>query len=46
MGENVCAHIGELIEDARLEIHGIKGEKIVSTPLSELKEAWQQPLRW
>jgi phosphoribosylformylglycinamidine synthase len=46
MGDNICAVIGEFTEDDKLEIHGIKGEKIVSTPLAELKEAWQQPLRW
>jgi phosphoribosylformylglycinamidine synthase II len=46
MGENVCAAIGGLTEDDRLEVYGIKGEKVVSSPLSELKEAWQKPLRW
>jgi phosphoribosylformylglycinamidine synthase II len=46
MGENVCAAIGELTGDDRLQVYGIKGEKVVSAPLSELKEAWQKPLRW
>jgi phosphoribosylformylglycinamidine (FGAM) synthase-like enzyme len=46
MGEVVCAVIGEVTEDARLQIYGISGEKIVSASMVELKEAWQQPLRW
>jgi phosphoribosylformylglycinamidine synthase len=46
MGENVFAAIGEFTEDTGLQVYGIKGEKVVSAPLSELKEAWQQPLRW
>jgi len=46
LGETVFAVIGEVTEDDNLEIYGIKGEKVVSTPLAELKEAWQKPLRW
>jgi phosphoribosylformylglycinamidine synthase II len=46
MGESVCAAIGELTEDDRLQVYGIKGERVVSAPLIELKEAWQKPLRW
>jgi phosphoribosylformylglycinamidine synthase II len=46
MGENICAAIGEFTEDDRLQVYGIKGEEVVSAPLSELKEAWQKPLRW
>jgi phosphoribosylformylglycinamidine synthase II len=46
MGDSICAHIGEFTNDDRLQVYGIRGEKVVSAPLSELKEAWQQPLRW
>jgi phosphoribosylformylglycinamidine (FGAM) synthase-like enzyme len=46
MGENVCAHIGEFNKSDKLEVYGIDGEKVVSATLSELKEAWQKPLRW
>jgi phosphoribosylformylglycinamidine synthase II len=46
LGENVYAAIGKFTEDDGLEVYGIKGEKVVSTPLAELKEAWQKPLRW
>ncbi len=40
------AAIGKLTKSDRLEVSGIEGEKIVSLPLAELKEAWQRPLRW
>jgi phosphoribosylformylglycinamidine (FGAM) synthase-like enzyme len=40
------AAIGKLTKGDNLEVYGIKGEKIVSLPLAELKEAWQKPLRW
>ncbi len=46
LGEAICAAIGELNKSDRLEVYGIKGEKLISTPLAELKEAWQKPLRW
>ena len=46
MGEVIFAAIGEVTKADRLEVYGIKGEKVVSTPLAELKEAWQKPLRW
>jgi phosphoribosylformylglycinamidine synthase II len=40
------AAIGEVTKDDKLEIYGVKGERVVSTPFAELKEAWQQPLGW
>jgi phosphoribosylformylglycinamidine synthase II len=40
------AAIGKVTKSDGLEVYGIKGEKIVSLPLAELKEAWQKPLRW
>jgi phosphoribosylformylglycinamidine synthase II len=40
------AAIGEVTKSDRFEVYGIKGERVVSTPLAELKEAWQKPLRW
>lgn len=46
LGENVYAAIGEVTKGDRLEVYGIKGERVVSAPLAELKEAWQKPLRW
>lgn len=41
-----CAAIGEVISDRRFEVYGLKGERVLSAPLAELKEAWQKPLRW
>jgi phosphoribosylformylglycinamidine synthase len=40
------AAIGEVKKSGTLEIYGVNGEKIVSTLIAELKEAWQKPLGW
>ena len=40
------AAIGEVARTEVLEIYGLDGEKVVDAALSELKEAWQKPLRW
>jgi phosphoribosylformylglycinamidine synthase II len=40
------AAIGEVTRGDRFEVYGIKGERVVSIALAELKEAWQEPLRW
>jgi phosphoribosylformylglycinamidine synthase II len=40
------AAIGQVTKGDKFEVYGIDGEKVVSTPLAELKEAWQKPLRW
>jgi phosphoribosylformylglycinamidine synthase subunit PurSL len=40
------APIGHVNQEEVLEIHGLNGDIIVKSPLSELKEAWQKPLRW
>jgi hypothetical protein len=34
------------MSDISLKIYGLSGEQVLSTPLAELKEAWQNPLRW
>lgn len=39
-----CACIGEVLDDARLEIHSQR--PWVRAPVAALKEAWQRPLRW
>lgn len=44
-----CAHIGQVTAAANLEITTQAGgarQAVISAPLSMLKEAWQQPLRW
>jgi phosphoribosylformylglycinamidine synthase len=40
------AKIGTTVADQRLRIAGADGEWLVWAKLSELKEAWQKPLRW
>lgn len=40
------AAIGQVTQGNRFEVYGINGENVVSVALSELKEAWQKPLRW
>ncbi len=40
------AAVGQVADSEVLEIYGLNGNKIVSASLSELKEAWQKPLRW
>ena len=38
--------LGHTVKEPRLRIAGAKGEWVVWTNLTELKEAWQKPLRW
>jgi phosphoribosylformylglycinamidine synthase len=38
--------LGRTVKEPRLRIVGANGEWIVWSNLSELKEAWQKPLRW
>jgi phosphoribosylformylglycinamidine synthase II len=40
------AAIGEVTKGDRFEVYGIRGKRVVSIALAELKEAWQKPLRW
>jgi len=40
------AVIGQVSNSETLDIYGMNGRKIVSKSLSQLKEAWQKPLRW
>jgi phosphoribosylformylglycinamidine synthase len=46
MTEVDCAAIGEVTGAKKLEVFGLSGESVLSATLSELKEAWQKPLRW
>jgi len=41
-----CAAIGKVANTETFEVIGLKGNKVLSAPLNELKEAWQRPLRW
>jgi len=46
MSGSPCAAIGRVMEADAVEVTGLKGTIVISAPLSELKEAWQKPLRW
>jgi phosphoribosylformylglycinamidine synthase len=38
--------IGQTVREPRLRIAGANGEWLIWSSLSDLKEAWQKPLRW
>ena len=40
------AVIGQVTNSEALEIYGLDGHQIVLKSLSQLKEAWQKPIRW
>ena len=46
MGGVEFAAIGRVTRGDNFEVYGINGERAVSVPVAELKEAWQKPLRW
>jgi phosphoribosylformylglycinamidine synthase len=46
LGGNFFAVIGQVNNTDRFEVTGTKGKRVVSVPVSDLKEAWQKPLRW
>ncbi len=45
MGDGTAA-IGEVTTTPVLEVYGVDNKRIIQASLSELKEAWQRPLRW
>ena len=46
MGATRLAVIGRVTAAEMLEVYGVNGERVVSRAISDLKEAWQRPLRW
>jgi hypothetical protein len=40
------ANIGKTNSSGVVKIYGINGRQVASRPITELKEAWQRPLRW
>jgi phosphoribosylformylglycinamidine synthase len=46
MGSATFACIGEVATSDRFEVHGLKGNKVLTLPVALLKEAWQKPLKW
>ncbi len=45
-GDLPLTRVGRTVADARLRVAGAGGEWLIWAKLSELKEAWQKPLRW
>jgi len=46
MNGQEMAIIGRFTDVKILEIFGLNGKKVIDTPISKLKEAWQKPIRW
>jgi phosphoribosylformylglycinamidine synthase II len=46
MDGTALANIGKVTDSGVLEIYGVNGGAVISSLISELKEAWQRPLRW
>jgi len=40
------AAIGQVTNKEKLEVYGLNEEMVLSALITELKEAWQRPLRW
>jgi phosphoribosylformylglycinamidine synthase len=40
------AEIGTVTDDKKFEVYGRGGGKILAADIREMKEAWQQPLKW
>jgi len=38
--------IGKVTKQDTIEIAGLKGNKVVALNITDLKDAWQKPLRW
>jgi phosphoribosylformylglycinamidine synthase len=46
MAGAVFAPIGEVTGSGTLNVYGLSGRRLISKPVSELKEAWQRPMKW
>ena len=46
MASSVFARIGEVSADGILSITGMEGAPVVRAASAELKQSWQEPLRW
>ena len=46
MPRGCCAMIGMVSSGPRVSVIGLGGREIINLSVSELKEAWQAPLRW
>jgi phosphoribosylformylglycinamidine synthase len=43
---NAFAEVGKVVPGSSVTIVGLHGDVVVRADISELKEAWQRPLRW
>jgi phosphoribosylformylglycinamidine synthase len=46
MAGSIFSEIGRVTDSGKLEVTGRDGKIILSSSINDLKEAWQQPLRW
>ena len=46
MSGSAFAEIGKVTDRGKLEVYGRDGQKLLNASIADLKEAWQQPLRW
>ncbi len=46
MAGTALAAIGQVNSSGVVEVYGLNGNRIVAESITELKEAWQKPLRW
>ncbi|MGA7497484.1 MAG: phosphoribosylformylglycinamidine synthase subunit PurL [Isosphaeraceae bacterium] len=46
LGEVGSSPLGTATAPARLAVTGLDGSVVIEAPIGDLKEAWQQPLRW
>jgi phosphoribosylformylglycinamidine synthase II len=46
MSGTAFAEIGKVTDTGQMEVYGQNAKKLLEAPIADLKEAWQQPLRW
>jgi phosphoribosylformylglycinamidine synthase len=46
MGGAAFGAIGEVNDTRVLNLYGKSGKKLIGKPVSELKDAWQRPMKW
>ena len=46
MSGTSLAAIGQVTDSELVEIYGLNGSRVVARSIEEMKEAWQDPLRW
>jgi len=46
LASNDFSLIGKVTEQDAVEITGLKGSQVITLNITDLKDAWQKPLRW